>query len=59
MSGTWGTLYRPPPTGEKKACMESEQWTVDSPHQTQLEKNPTPPPQPTRQKRETSRPFPP
>jgi len=25
--------------------MESEQWTVHSPHQTQLENPPTPPPQ--------------
>jgi len=48
-----GTLcFDPPPRKKKKACMESplsivqvesEQWTVHSPHQTQLEnKNPDP-----------------
>jgi hypothetical protein len=52
-------LPHPPKRGGKKACMESEQWTVHSPHQTQLEKNPPHLPQPTREKRATPCHFPP
>jgi len=51
-------LTQPPPLSKEKTLLEkstvqveSEQWTVHSPHQPQLQKINTPsPPQPTREK---------
>jgi hypothetical protein len=56
MSRTWELFALPlphpskSPPQNKKVGMESRQWTVLSPHQTQLEKNSPPSPSPTRKK---------
>ncbi len=57
--GNFLLLLPPTKRGERKACMESEQWIVHPPHQTQLDKNPPPTPQPIRKKMETPCCFPP